>query len=140
MTERLQNEDVVLYPYLWAREQLAGETEGRKSRPVVVALRVERSDPQRTDVLLVAISSQPPRSDQTAIEIPQTELHRAGLDRNRSAWVYVDDFKTDVLEHSFYFDRGIDPIGRVSRSFLQQIAGAVGPLRRAGRGRVDRTL
>ncbi len=31
---------VIVYPYLWSRESARGETEGRKRRPTVVAVRV----------------------------------------------------------------------------------------------------
>lgn len=140
MTDAPRVGDVLLYPYLWLTQQAAGETEGRKERPTVVALRIDRAGPTGTGLLLVAISSQPPREDQIAIEVPQMELHRAGLDRARPAWAYVSEYNTDVLEQSFYLDRGAEPIGRLSRSFVQQIAGALARTIRERKGRVDRTV
>ena len=157
--------DVLLYPYLWSRQHGDGETEGRKDRPTAVALRIARSasgasaasaagstsegegraTPQahtasQTLLVLLAISSQPPQADQHAIEVPQTELRRSGLDPSRRAWVYVSEYNTDVLEASFYLDPGAEPIGRLSRAFVGQIAAALAETIRAKKGRVDRTV
>ena len=154
--------DVLLYPYLWSRQHGDGETEGRKDRPTAVALRIARSAsaasaagqtsegegrapaqtraaPQ-TLLVLLAISSQRPQADQHAIEVPQTELRRAGLDPSRRAWVYVSEYNTDVLEASFYLDPSAEPIGRLSRAFVGQIAAALADTIRAKKGRVDRTV
>ena len=35
---------VIRYPYLWARQAQAGETEGRKDRPVAVGVRLPRAN------------------------------------------------------------------------------------------------
>ena len=151
--------DVLLYPYLWGRQHKDGETEGRKDRPTAVALRIARSTtatgqtgeeegqapaqtraaPQ-TLLVLLAISSQPPQADQHAIEVPQTELRRASLDPSRRAWVYVSEYNTDILEASFYLDPSAEPIGRLSRTFVGQIAAALAETIRAKKGRVDRTV
>jgi hypothetical protein len=50
---------VFRYPYLWRREADAGETEGRKRRPVRVAV-VAEVGPARTLHFILAITTRPP--------------------------------------------------------------------------------
>ena len=49
----------------------------------------------------------------------------------------MSEYNTDVLERSYYFDRGAEPIGRLSLPFVRQVAGALAPLI-AGGGGADR--
>ena len=42
--DEIQTASIVRYPYLWDREAGYGETEGRKSRPVAVGIRLKRPD------------------------------------------------------------------------------------------------
>ena len=83
--EQLRTGCVIRFPYLWARQAERGETEGRKSRPVAVGVRITR--PKGEDVLvLFPITSQPPSSDRFAAEIPEMERRRAdthGVNRRR---------------------------------------------------------
>ncbi|HEY3889816.1 MAG TPA: hypothetical protein VGL73_14650 [Caulobacteraceae bacterium] len=91
---------IIDYPYLWLREYEAGETEGRKSRPVCLVLSVlTRADEHL--VLFLPITSQSPAVGTVAIEVPELELRRAGLG-DRRAWVVTSEFNTDVLERSWY--------------------------------------
>ena len=70
---------VIRFRYLWVREAERGETEGRKSRPTAVGVRIARA--KRGDVLvLFPITSQPPAPDRFAVEIPEIEKRRAGLE------------------------------------------------------------
>jgi hypothetical protein len=46
MTHKPAAGEVFRYPFLWKREQLAGETEGRKKRPVCIAVTVINRDGQ----------------------------------------------------------------------------------------------
>ena len=66
---------VISYNYLWAREYDRSEESGRKARPVCVEIIVARGA-RGTIVALFPITSQPPRSDRTALELP--EWKRAG--------------------------------------------------------------
>jgi len=61
---------IIQYPYLWARQRDAGETEGRKSRPVCLVLRIK--DPERAihHLILLPITSQQPRLDRLRFPIP----------------------------------------------------------------------
>jgi hypothetical protein len=72
---------VIHYPYLWAAQRDRGETEGRKSRPTCVVLRIHDRERDLHTLLLLAISSQPPGKDQIALQVPDTERRRAGLSR-----------------------------------------------------------
>jgi hypothetical protein len=56
--DQIRTACVIRFPYLWAREAQRGETEGRKVRPVAVAVRISR--PKGEEVLvLFPITSQP---------------------------------------------------------------------------------
>ncbi|MDE2361122.1 MAG: hypothetical protein KGM42_00480 [Hyphomicrobiales bacterium] len=94
--------DVWRYHYLWSRQREAGEREGRKSRPVsVVAITVGRTG--ETNLFLLPITSQPPAPDRDAIEIPEIERRRAGLD-DKPLWVMLDEYNHDILERSYHFE------------------------------------
>ena len=47
--------EVFRYPFLWKREELSGETEGRKKRPVCIAVTVAKQDGE-TVVFILPIS------------------------------------------------------------------------------------
>ena len=55
---------VIRYPYLWKREHDRGETEGRKDRPVCLAISLAMKGD--TYLYLLPISSQQPAAGQTA--------------------------------------------------------------------------
>lgn len=70
--------DIWKYPFVWSREASAGETEGRKDRPCAVHIVVTAGDAGSV-VYFLPITTQPPRQGRHAVEVPQTELRRAGL-------------------------------------------------------------
>jgi hypothetical protein len=127
---------VLVYPYLWRWQADKGETEGRKERPVCLLLAVP-SDTV-THVLLLAISSTPPRSDQTALPIPALECRRAGLSDWKEAWITVSEFNYDVAETSYYLDPNAEVLGRFSPGFLSKIAGAARPFIQRKSARINR--
>lgn len=130
---------VVQYPYLWARQRDAGETEGRKTRPVCLVLRIK--DPERDfhHLFLLPITSKQPQSDEAALEIPDTERRRAGLMRYARAWIIVGEYNYDIAERSYYYEPGVPVLGTFSAPFLREIAAAVrSGLSKTG-ARVDRT-
>jgi hypothetical protein len=128
---------IIDYPYLWAREHDAGETEGRKSRPVCLVLSVVT----RTDehlVVLLPITSQSPAIGTVAIEVPELELRRAGLS-GRRAWVVTSEYNADVLERSWYYAPR-SRRGAFSGPFVKRLMEAVRPiLAKRGAG-VDRRI
>lgn len=111
--------DIWRYPYLWAWQAERGETEGRKPRPVtLVAVIPVRTG--ETRLYLLPITGTEP-VDVEAIEIPQTEIRRAGLDGFKRLWIIVDEYNRDILEASFYFDPA-GKIGSFSRAFRARVA------------------
>jgi hypothetical protein len=131
---------LIWYPYLWARQQDVGETEGRKKRPC--AMIVPAPDPRtgQTRLFLLAVSSLPPAHDQRAVEVPETERRRAGLAGWKGGWVYVSEYNYDVVETSFYYEPGEAPIGRFSPPFLRQVVSAFrAELTGRVAARIDRT-
>ncbi len=121
MTERPGPEvgDVWRYPFLWSREAARGETEGRKLRPVAMALLTRDVDGE-TVVVMVPITSRPAPGNPFAVEVPAIEKRRAGLDPHLQLWVIADEANSDLPGRSFYFD----PDGRVG-AFSRQFTKAV---------------
>nr|WP_249159434.1 hypothetical protein [Bradyrhizobium jicamae] len=112
----MQSGCVIRYPFLWGRESDHGETEGRKSRPVAVGVRLAR--PRGEDVLLLfPITSQAPSAERFAMEIPEMEKRRAGLDVMLRLWIILDEFIQDIVGQSFYLEPG-PPLGRFSKAFF----------------------
>lgn len=93
--------DVWAYDYLWSREALDGETEGRKTRPTaMVATAVGRDG--RTFLYILPITTQRPAEDRLALEVPEIERKRSGLDADRRLWVMLDEYNFDIAEASYY--------------------------------------
>jgi hypothetical protein len=130
--------DVIRYPYLWRWQSTRGESEGRKDRPTCLVLAV-RDKVRKTHLVLLAITSQQPADDRRALEIPELERRRAGLDDTKQAWIMVDEYNYDIAEQSFYFDSRQKPLGAFSRRFLGEIASAFKPTLQGNANRVDRT-
>jgi hypothetical protein len=76
--EDIQAGSVIRYPYLWEREASRGETEGRKDRPTVVVLRLTEGRSDR--LILLPVTTKPPTPGRVAVELPESERRRAGLD------------------------------------------------------------
>lgn len=133
MTDGPKPGDVWDYPYLWARQERGGETEGRKTRPVAVAVIVEAGE-GRTGVVFLAITSQPPGADTDVIEVPETECRRAGLAVDRPLWVVLDEHNRDVAETSYYLEPTAR-IGAFGSRFRKQMQAAFAAALRARRTR-----
>jgi hypothetical protein len=81
---------VINYAYLWHHEHTAGNEEGRKDRPSVIILSVERDRDGATIVVVLPITHTPPRSRDDAIELPPAVKRHLGLDDDRS-WVIITE-------------------------------------------------
>src|SRR5665213_679176 len=79
---------VISYAYLWHHEHQAGQEEGRKDRPSVIVLAVERADDGMTAVTVLPITHSAPANPDTAVEIPLPVKRHLGLDDERS-WVVI---------------------------------------------------
>lgn len=111
----IQTAVVIRYPYLWARQARAGETEGRKDRPVTVGVRIAR--PEGDLVLFFPITSKQPEPSRFSVEIPDIEKRRAGLDADRRLWIILDEFNSDRIGRSFYLEPE-PPLGHFSKAFF----------------------
>ncbi len=80
---------VISYSYLWRNEHTAGHEEGRKDRPSVIVLAVERGDDAPL-VTVLPITHSAPRNPESAVEIPRSVKRHLGLDEARS-WIIVDE-------------------------------------------------
>jgi hypothetical protein len=79
---------VISYAYLWHHEHEAGRDEGRKNRPCVIVLTVERPANDTTIVVVLPITHTPPIDPASAVEIPIAVKRHLALDDERS-WVVV---------------------------------------------------
>ncbi len=80
---------VISYAYLWHREHETGQEEGRKNRPCVIVLTVERADGS-TVVTVLPITHSAPVEAASAVEIPASIKKHLRLDGDRS-WVVVSE-------------------------------------------------
>jgi hypothetical protein len=111
---------VFRYPYLWNREAQNGETEGRKDRPVAVSLRIGKVEGLET-IIVLPITSKSPGADRRAVEIPDIEKRRAGLDPALQLWIVLDEANIDVIGKSYYL-ADHEPTGYFSKPFFIPIA------------------
>ena len=81
---------VISYTCLWHYERRAGQDEGRKDRPSVIVLAVERAADEATIVTVLPITHTPPSDPATTIEIPAPVKRHLGLDDARS-WIVVNE-------------------------------------------------
>lgn len=70
---------------------------------------VTRTEAGEAQILMVPITSQRPGADRFAIEVPDIEKRRAGLDPTLPLWVVTDEANVDLPGRSFYFE----PDGRL---------------------------
>lgn len=115
--------DVWRYPNLWARQAGDGETEGRKPRPCALVLTLPIATGE-TEIILLAITTRSPRPDQPAVAVPPMERRRAQLDSDAPLWIMLDEYNSDILERSWYFDPD-DRIGTFGEAFLGQVKAAL---------------
>ena len=68
---------VISYAYLWHHEHQAGREEGRKDRPSVIVLAVERDAGGATVVTVLPITHRAPTDAASAVEIPSPPAPQA---------------------------------------------------------------
>ena len=81
---------VISYAYLWDREARDGQEEGRKDRPCVIALAVQRRQDGETWVTVLPVTHSRPKDATSAVEIPTAIKRHLGLDDARS-WIVVSE-------------------------------------------------
>jgi hypothetical protein len=120
---------VISYAYLWHHEHEAGREEGRKDRPSVIVLAVERPANDTTVVVVLPITHTPPADPASAVEIPTTVKRHLELDDARS-WIVVAEgnefdwpgYDIRKIDRSDRYDYGFLP----SRFFRQVIEAFIG--------------
>jgi hypothetical protein len=85
---------VISYAYLWHTEHQAGQEEGRKDRPTVIVLAVEREADAATIITVLPITHSAPADPASAVEIPLPVKRHLGLDDDRS-WIVVAEGNED---------------------------------------------
>lgn len=110
---------VFRYPFLWKRQQLAGETEGRKSRPACIAV-TTATRAGETILFILPITTQPPLAGRSAIAIPQIEAQRIKLEPQAASWIMLDEINTDIFERSYTFEDRT-PLGAFSPAFTAKV-------------------
>ncbi len=101
---QIRTASVIAYPYLWSREARSGETEGRKSRPTVVALRIA-SEKGGDELILLPLTTKDPGKDREAVEVPDREKRLAGLGEHHRIWIILDEYNFDIVGGSYYLNR-----------------------------------
>ncbi len=81
---------VISYAYLWHREYQAGQEEGRKDRPSVIVLAIEREGDGAIMVTVLPVTHTPPDESASSVEIPLPVKRHLGLDADRS-WIVVSE-------------------------------------------------
>ena len=114
----IQTASVIEYQFLWKYEALRGESEGRKSRPVAVALRSKTETFDR--LFLWPITTKQPNRDIIAVEVPEIEKKRAGLDPLVRQWIVLEELNIDIIPGSYVLEADAK-IGEFSRSFFQLV-------------------
>jgi hypothetical protein len=129
---------VISYAYLWQTEHEAGQEEGRKDRPSVIVLAVERQADDTTIVTVLPMTHTAPLDPTSAIEVPAPVKRHLGLDDSRS-WIIVSEgnefdwpgYDLRKIGRGDRYDYGFLP-----PRFFNQILGAFTAWHRASKARL----
>jgi hypothetical protein len=98
--DEIQTGCVIEYLYLWRREALSGQLEGLKRRPTAVAFRM--TGKQSDIIYLMPITTKAPDANAAAVEVPQIEKKRAGLDLDYRQWIILSEMSADLIRDRHY--------------------------------------
>jgi hypothetical protein len=82
---------VIPFVYLWRREHEAGEESGRKIRPCLIVIAVQRSTAGKVRVAVVPVTTQVPDTARSAVAIPKRVRTHLGL-HAAASWVICDEY------------------------------------------------
>ena len=124
---------LISYAYLWQWEHEAGQDEGRKDRPSVIVLAVERAEKEDIVVTVLPVAHSKPSNSACSIEIPQAVKRHLGLDDNRS-WIVISEgneflwpgYDLRRLPGTDRYDYGFLPPRFSGRSSRRSVTGIVG--------------
>lgn len=111
--------NVYRFSYLWAWQHAAGEESGRKARPVCLMLKTAKSTGK---LYLFPVTTVLPASDRIAIQIPDAERRRAGLDQK--CWLVLDEYNL-TSEAAVYDFESLESMGQLSKPFLRDVAAII---------------
>ncbi|HEX8621508.1 MAG TPA: hypothetical protein VF718_06005 [Allosphingosinicella sp.] len=128
--------DVLSYVYLWHREAEAGADEGKKERPVVVVVAIDRQQ-HGTQVLVVPVTTRPPREGDAAVEMPAGVRRHLGLGEER-CWIVADEYNLFTWPgpdiRPIRTGREISPLyGSIPGRLLEQVREKIAQVAHAGR-------
>lgn len=115
--DQITSGSLIDYHFLWKREELKGETEGRKSRPACVVVRTIFKD---QDVLLILpITTKEPPNDVHSIHVPDMEAKRLKMENAFDRWIILDEVNIDRIPSTVLVPDAFR--GQFSKAFLKQI-------------------
>ena len=120
------NGEIYEYNYLWHYQAHQGEETGHKPRPVCLLLPASDTSSQ---LLLFPITTVEPEPSQFAVEIPEIERRRVGLDRRN--WLIADEYNLANTDELYDFGSVI-PRGTFSLQFLRSFVAAYKDAKAAG--------
>ena len=112
----IQTGSLIDYQFLWKRESLRGEEEGRKSRPCAVVLRLKNS------FSIMPVTTKRPDSNTLAIPFPEIEARRLGMAGDIERWVIIEEINSDEIPS--YVMEPDALIGQLSKGFARQLVEA----------------
>ena len=83
-------------------------------------------------LFMAPITSKSPEKGRIALEIPETEARRAGLDAVVPLWAMVDALNADILEASYLLEDRT-PCGQSGNMFTDMIITRAHDVRKAGK-------
>lgn len=66
------------------------------------------------------ITTKQPQAENLAIEIPQIEKKRAGLDQDLRQWIILQEFNADTIPGSYVLEPN-SKIGNFGKAFFQSV-------------------
>ncbi|AOX16668.1 hypothetical protein [Kozakia baliensis] len=81
---------VIRYSYLWADESAVGAEEGRKDRPSLVLALAVRKEDGLTEILVLAVTHSPPRTETDGVLLSPDIKRHLGLD-DAPSWIVTTE-------------------------------------------------
>ncbi len=113
---------IFAYPYLWDREaERIGYPKDRTTCLAVQRPVTTKDGTALVHLFLLGITDRP-RPEQDAVEIPEMEKRRGGLDLSRRACVVISEYNYDVLPLSWWYDSKSQDYGNFSPAFTAEVS------------------
>ena len=112
-----QNGTLVQYQFLWSREASKGQVEGTKRRPCAIILRSPLPSSDR--IFLIPVTTKEPDEKIPALEIPELEARRMGLNEPMRRWIILNEINVDEIP-SYVLEPNAK-IGQIGVSFFRTI-------------------